>query len=442
MYNPGSWYGFTLLSNVSIRLVTVFIIADGNCSQMSLGNLQKAWLRLRQFIAVAELMGLPKTFQTVQQNKARGLPNDEVQLQRAQLWESLSAADGLSGMVINLPPAINPYRLIKAPILSPNGEVVPRAYLGKLTEITTKIQYDDTGIAHGSTGDLYASVLELDRQLQALYTQTPKSWWVQKADHVEADQVVQFLHFCVKMRIHLSFAMRQDLDKEHIYSRLACTDACESIAERYQFLRRELPAGIFICQLLDLQAFTATVVLLLTSHNSTSMDRSMSSMNRAKVDGLVARFVKTMEENFTMNPGFGFAQHGVAAIRSLNKLLQQDRESSDLQELSLKIPLLGKVHIRRNSALRAPKPASFQAPVSSGPWTSNELVVSLGGAQPQNNLDTQMESFQAQGQFQWDPVSWSVEDHFEDFFQDPLIAGGANQFDMWQDSQGDFNFSG
>jgi hypothetical protein len=346
-------------------------------------------------------------------------------------------------MVINLPPAINPYRLTKAPILSPDGEILPRAYLGKLTEITTKIQYDDTSMAHGSMGDLYASVLELDRQLQALYAQTPKSWWAQNSDHVKADHVVQFLHFCVKMRIHLSFAMRQDLNKEHIYSRLACTDACESVAERYQFLRRELPAGIFICQILDLQAFTATAVLLLTSHNSTSMDRSTPSMNRAKVDDLVARFVKTMEENSTINPGFGFAQHGVAAIRSLNKLLQQDNEGSDLQELSLKIPLLGKVHIRRNSTSRALNPASFQAPISSGSWTSNEPVIPLGGAQPPNNLDTQMAStFQAQEQFQWDPLSWSVEDHFEDFFQYPLMAGGANQFAMWQDSQGDFNFHG
>lgn len=410
---------------------------------MILGNLQKAWLRLRQFVAIAELMGLPKTFQIVQLNKSRGLPNEEIQLQRAQLWESLSAADGLSGMVINLPPAINPYRLIKAPILSPDGKVVARAYLGKLTEITTKIQYDDTSVAHGSTGDLYAAVLELDRQLQALYTQTPKSWWALNADHVKADHVVQFLHFCVKMRIHLSFAMRQDLDKEHIYSRLACIDACESIAERYQFLRQELPAGIFICQLLDLQAFTATVVLLLTSHNSASMDRSMSSTNRAKVDGLVSRFVKTMEANFTLNPGFGFAQHGVAAIRSLKKLLEEDGESSDLQELSLKIPLLGKVHIRRNSASRVPNSAPPQVPITAGPWISNEHIIPPGGAQPSNSLDAQMEStFPAQEQFQWDPLSWSVEDHFDDFFEDPLIVGDVNQFAMWQDGQGDFNFSG
>lgn len=350
-------------------------------------------------------MGLPRSSETYQPNGSSGQDNDEMQLQRAQLWESLCSADGLSGMILNLPCASQYQRSYSLP-LAVDGVIQPQAYLIRLMHISTKIQYRD----EGSSAELYASTLELDRQLNSLISQTPKSWWAISFRKLQAEDVVQFVHYCVKMRIHLSCAMRRDTGDEYIYSRLACKDACESAVERYQFLRQELPSNIFISQALDLQAFTATVVIILTSYSS--RDRLSPRINSA-----VAQVINIMEDKSRNSAGFNFALCGASTIRSLEKLLQDD-ETSGLQELTLRVPLLGKVHVRRNSHESKKAEAQF-IPHDQGlpPLASAPL---------------------AQGECQWDSLSWSIEDRYGDFFQAALNAGGVDQFAMWENGYSTF----
>ncbi|KAF4636268.1 hypothetical protein G7Y89_g1818 [Cudoniella acicularis] len=415
--------------------------------QMSQGNFQKAWLRLRHFIAIAEIMGLPKAFQAAQLNASNGPTGNEMQLQKAQLWQSLCAADGLAGMVINLPACTSLYQQTKTQALVIDSVVQPRVYLSRLTDVTTKIQYrDDMTTTQGSSAELYASVLELDRQLKVLASETPKSWWVVNVQHVESDHVVQFWHYCISMRVHLSFAMRQDPGELYTYSRLACMEACESVLERYQFIRRDLPTGIFISQALDLQAFTATVVLLLTSHILSYKDRSNFGIVKTKVDSVVAQTIKLMDEKAKDLAGFKIAQHGVTTIRSLIRLLQKDDEVSNVQELTLKIPLLGKVHIRRNSYTsqtpKKNKQPSFSIPSNLALRRLNERLTSEEYGHPPPNVDGHLESVaRSQGEWQWDPLSWSIEDNYEDFFQDSLMSEDIDQFPMWPNNYSGFQLN-
>jgi hypothetical protein len=413
---------------------------------MSQGNFQKAWLQLRHIIALAELMGLPKAFQIIQQNRANGLADDETQLQRAQLWDIICAADGLSGMILNLPPCTRPYQQAKAQELAVDGVIQPGAYLGRLTDITTKIQYRDDISTRQGCHEAYASVLELDRKLRALASQTPKDWWTTNTENVKSDHVVQFLHHCTNMRVHLSFAMRQDPSDHFIYSRLACKEACESVAQSYQLLRRQLPSGIFLSHNLDLQAFTAAVVLLLTSHSSPYTNRSNLRISKTKVDGAVAKVITLMDEKAKVTGGSKFAQHGVATIRSLINLLQQDDEASELQELTLKVPLLGKIHIRRRSSTSRVSTAnnlpSFLVPLNSGAENPNEHFALQEQGQLQINGDSHMASAnQMQAEWQGDPLSWSIEGHYEDFFQDALMGEEIDPFSVWQNNYTGFQFN-
>ncbi|KFY35056.1 hypothetical protein V494_06245 [Pseudogymnoascus sp. VKM F-4513 (FW-928)] len=375
--------------------------------QISHGNFQKGWLHLRHYISIAELMGLPRSAGAYHSSGSNGQGNDETQFQRAQLWESLCSADGLSGMIVNLPCA-SQYQQSNSLPLVVDGVVQPRAYLIRLMNISTKIQYRD----EGSIAELYASTLELDRQLNMLVSQVPKSWWALSLGKIQTEHVVQFLHYCVKMRIHLSFAMRRDTGDEYIYSRMACRDACEFAVERYQFLRQALPSNIFICQALDLQAFTATVVIILTSYSL--RDRLSPRTNSA-----VAQVIDIMEEKSNGAVGFDFALCGASTIRSLKRLLQDD-DVSGSQELTLRVPLLGKVHVRRNShgSKRDAEPPQF-IPQDQG-------VPPLASIPP------------AQGEYQWDSLSWSIDDRYEDFFQAALNAGSVDQFAMWENGYNAF----
>jgi len=424
-----SCYGAALFSTVSVFYQYFAPQTDKLDSQMSSGNLKRAWLRLRHFIAVAELMGLPKTYQTVQHNKVNGVHSDETQLQRAELWEALSSTDGLAGMVINLPPCSSPYQQARHAALTVDGVIQTRAYLSRLVDITTRIQYDDMSTTQISIGEFYTSVLELDKQLHVLASQTPKSWWTEKTDHVTPNQIVRFMHHCVKMRVHLSFSMRQDLGKEYAYSRLACTDACEAVAEYYQLLRRELPTGIFICQILDLQ--------VLTSYSSPSAEQLRVRFNKARVDKLVSGVVDVMHQKSTVRPGSNFAQHGVTTIKALRGLLEQDDNGPQVQELTLKIPLLGKVYIRCNDSKQTRIPTIAQRPASSGFLMSNNQVAFHGHNQPPHVPDNVVApTFQAREDFHWDPLSWSIDSTIDDMFQDPLMAENLDDLATWQDAQG------
>jgi hypothetical protein len=170
-------------------------------------------------------------------------------------------------MFLNLLPGTRRYEQTGVQPLIVDGVVQTRAYLTRLTDIAAKIQHLDDIDTPGSA-ELYATALELARELRVLAFQTLKLWWVTDADHVKPDHLVQFLHYCIVMRVHLPFVVRQNPGEEYFYSRLACMDACEAVAQRYQFLRRMLPPRFFLGQILDLQAFTATTVLLLTTHSS------------------------------------------------------------------------------------------------------------------------------------------------------------------------------
>ncbi|PCG95433.1 Hypothetical protein PENO1_073540 [Penicillium occitanis (nom. inval.)] len=407
--------------------------------QLSQGNLQKAWLRLRHFIAVAEVMGLPNAYLISPYNQENGSHGYETQLQRAKLWQSLCFADGISGVVLNLPPSISPYQRPNLQPLVIDGAIQPQAYIGRLIEITTKIRYrDSTHMARGSKAELYASVLELDGELKVLAAETPKSWWVRSVKHSIPDHLVQFLHWCINMRIHLAFTMRNDSDEDYSYSRMVCGDACESVTEHYRHLRQELPSGIFLSRCLDLQAFIATVVLLLTSHSSPCTDSPNLRISKVKVNRIVTQTIEVMDERSKNTAVSHFAQHCVTSIRSLKELLQQNDGGSDAQEMTLKIPLLGKVHIRRNRNRTQTQDTRNQPCLhftgNPGSWTPNEqwLATQEHSYIPPCMDKSTVSSFQEPEELPWDPLSWCIEDQFENFFQDALMVDGTDLFATWE----------
>lgn len=416
-------------------------ITDCDYSQMSQGNLRKAWLRLRHFISIAELMGLPNACQAVQFGQGGGSGDYGTHLQRAQLWQSFCSADGISGVVLNLPPSISPYQRPKPQALVVDGVVQPQAYIGRLIEITTKIQYrDNTNITRDSSAGLYASALELDRELKVLASQTPKPWWNRSEEDVKPDHLVQFVHCCINMRIHLPFAMRKDPDEEYFYSRLTCKDACESVTEHYLFLRRELPSGIFLCRCLDLQAFIATVILLLMSNSSPCTDLPNLQIEKVKINSVITQIIEIMYTKSKNTAISHLAQHCVNSIRSLKELLEADFDGSQRQELTLRIPLLGKVHIRRNTyrftVPNTQEQHSYELPASSGSRKPSEQLLTTQEhiCTPLNFNNHMAPNLEALNEPPWDPLSWCIEDQWEDFFRDAIMADEIDQFATWENN--------
>jgi hypothetical protein len=131
--------------------------------------------------------------------------------------------------------------------------------------------------------------------------------------------------------------------------------------------------------------------------------------------------------------GSDFTRNGLATIQSLNRLLQHDDNEAHMQELTLKVPLLGKVHIRRNTLTSEQPPEAMNPPLPSQLclWKPKEQIVPhqyvpppLGTLPP----NTYAPAALPVREWQWDPFSWSIEDNQENFFQATFMAESFDQF--------------
>ncbi|OCT48023.1 putative C6 finger domain protein [Cladophialophora carrionii] len=403
--------------------------------QISQGNFHKAWIRVRHCIALAELLGLSRLPQGSQHNHAGRTQEERSQYHRIQLWEFMCSGERLSGMLVNRPPISRRLEDPSAQPLIVNGIVQTQIYLKRLTDTTAKFHtLDDPVVTHGASAQAYASALELDRELRVLASETPKSWWEQDATEVKAAHLCQMLHYYFVMRVHLPFTVRQGLGEANIYSRLTCLNACEEVAQRYQGLRRLLPSGIFLSPIMDLQALTATVVLLLASHGGAGNNRIELQANNARVQETAAQVLRVMEEKSGDAAGSSFARQGANAIRSLNALLQRSDGAAGSNQLSLKVPLLGNINIRRN--INPPPAASTgnQQPAQLMPGTGlwdpiQHPAAQLFDGAALNQLQVAPSTMQEQANWQWNPLSWSIEDNS---FQDAFMIDNLDQLGMWQ----------
>ncbi|KAJ5194906.1 uncharacterized protein N7498_008344 [Penicillium cinerascens] len=336
---------------------------------------------------------------------------------RTQLWVLICVADGLLGIITSLPPVTSLHKQAKDQTIISNGTVQSRIYLSRLIEIAGKIQnLDDMNTAYGSSTDLYTPSLELIRELKSLASQTPEHWWLRDPGHVKPENIVQFIHYYLVMRAHLPFIMRQASGEEFLYGLCTCMDACESVVQRYQELRGALPPGFFLAGMLDLQAFTATVILLLTSHStshsSPSTTRFKLRIDKPKIESEMRKVIKLMRERSNGTCGSRLAQDNVTTLCSLIELLQENDNSDQEHQLTLRVPLLGKLHVRRK-----PQPGElrlFQGSSEQGINKPNEQLApaALG-------TDASMGTALAvEEDLQWDNLSWCIENIHENFLQD------------------------
>ncbi|KAL4944146.1 hypothetical protein BDV06DRAFT_210528 [Aspergillus oleicola] len=400
--------------------------------QMGRGNPQKAWLKLRHVIALAELMGLPKTAQSFRMKKATGASHDTLGNEKVQLWDLLATVDRLSGLLLNLPPYTRRYQLSGHQPLIVNGAVDASVYLSRLMDITPKIHdLEDLVTSEGPTTKLYTSALEIAREARDLASQPPKDWWtISVTDDLKPKHIIQYMHYCVAIKAHLPVALRQDRSDEYLYSRLACMDACEWLAHRYRFIRQRLPDGFFTLELLDLQAFAAMASLLLLTHSCPSPDIGTFQIDKSRLEDVVMQVVELMEEK-SKGVGSEFAERGANSLRALRNLLQQEpSDAASVQELTFNVPLLGKIHVRRNVPAQplVPQQSSDMAPRSTG-WTPQPQMAPAAYSAPLTT-GTYMQDpiLQTQGgsNMQWEPLSWSIEDG-DNLLEDAFMAESFDQ---------------
>lgn len=223
-----------------------------------------------------------------------------------------------------------------------------KQYLLELSSVAMRVQDLDESYAFGqSKTDIYEKVLSLDKDIRSLKSSTPRTWWNEYNATFSGDHLVQFWHYYLLVRTHVHSAMSNDDHDQYSYSRSICTDACHNLAQRYGYVRQNLPPGFFVCRIIDMQIFSAAIFLILScyGHSVTPNSRNISLTAEQEEQQLasVQYILKTME-SVSGQVSSEFAKEAAGAIRSLLSLLGNPAAAQS-HGLTLRIPLLGKVHI-------------------------------------------------------------------------------------------------
>jgi hypothetical protein len=366
---------------------------------------------MRRVIALAELLGLPRTSMAMTSQQELPIitphvdqPNSSPSLVRfwrkkAEVWESLCAIDRITSMMWSLPLTTINYPLPKRPIVDSQGQVDPQSYLYSLADIASRVLELDNMYSSGRPlMELFNAVIGTDQQLRLLTSLTPKNWRKIHWPELSIDTILQYCHQYLTVRTHLQLALRYgDEGQEFAFNFTTCLDACQELARRYVSMRPILPVGFCFNRVFDVQVFTATVFLLLASYRiTTGGSRNSLQAVDVNVTTALADQVVGMMDFAAHRSGGDFARQAGDAIRSLSSLLQQP-QALESQKITLNLALVGRIHVsRRSNAARTVEEQPR------GPW---QTTMSTNGCTPA----AQAVSFRSSDLDLMDSVSYSME---------------------------------
>ena len=320
--------------------------ADCSSRQLVRARIKKVWLLLRRIIALAELIGLPRAASTI-----ATLPNPDQATERqkaaAQLWQSICVTDRISGMMLNLPCGTSAYPFPKPEVVfSPEGKLYPNALFSSLAGIAQRVlEIDDLHISGAKDSLIFEKVLATDAELRTISTIAPVEWWSMPTAQLSVDHVLQYWHQYFTIRTHLATAMKSKPGDQYAYSRSVTMEASRSVGLRYTQLRSKLPPAFFAGRILDLQALTATVFLLHSVYSHSAVQQPTPGSETAQDLDLVQKVTMQMEAVGKQLSG-DVARQGSKALKSmLDHFANPNAVGS--RSLTLRVPMLGKVHINR-----------------------------------------------------------------------------------------------
>jgi len=335
-------------------------------------DIRKMWIRLRRIISLAELIGLPRAAKSV------ATAATQHHKSAAALWESICVVDRLAGMMFNLPSATKAYPMSYKNLVSANGEVDVQVYIGRLTEIALSVQdLDSIPTSEQQDWDQMSKVFAIDEQLRTLNDLPPAAWWSPPAGYMTPERLVQCWSAYFTVRTHLRLALADDERGRFRLSYNTCLSASQNMARRYIDLRPLLPSGFFASRVTDFQILTAAVFLIFDC--SKVMSGSRQAPPQLNASSIIVEQLADALKTASLRAGGDFAAKAVVAIRSLQTLMQGPLSNDGQKDMTLNVPMLGKISVsRRNHPVQ---PEHVHATQTITGWEHS------GGA-PQDNVQS------------------------------------------------------
>ncbi|KAK5071724.1 hypothetical protein LTR64_004498 [Lithohypha guttulata] len=331
---------------------------------INLGRPRRSWLLYHRAIAFGQLLGLHRL--TVRRPKR---PDTEYYRQ-LMVWTHLVMGDRYLSLVLGLPysvaEAFVSASIAEAAVIAQES-AAGEAYLARMAPILTKLIDRN----QSPTTMPYSHSLNLDREVDELYATTPKHWWTVERlpntaieEHFDRLQA-QFFHYQTKVLLHMPFMLRSSSDKLYQYSHATCLDAARHMIRYFDALRGADSVGPHICKLLDFQAFTAAMLLILNicgynSHIRGTLPQQPDLEQDQEDSALIDRTI-TLLRVAANEPGGVVASQCAKALEYLGRVRSGkcDQEKACKDSCQIAIPYFGTISIGLGKHFVPIKPGTY-----------------------------------------------------------------------------------
>lgn len=327
--------------------------------QINLGRPRRAWILMRRAVGFAQMLGLHRSFTTPKAEKTF-----EVQRQQS-LWFHLCQNDNYLALLLGLPYSIDqkfcqPPRDLLESKTTGEGE----GFLLRVTPIIAKIVDRNQSPQKMP----YSTTLNIDAELEELKTSLSRTFSPINEDGVTLNEfydrlIAQFIYNQIRQLLHLPFMLKSTSDTKYKHSYNAALDSSRQMIMLYRDLRSDHPVGPFICKLIDFQAFTASMLILLNnlgySQNQADMSSDAETSDQENRDWELVYHTISILNRCSSEAGGIVAAQSAKALKMFAKARHGcDNEDKDGDTAKVVIPYFGTITIGAGRNFKMPKTAT------------------------------------------------------------------------------------
>lgn len=303
---------------------------------LNMGKPRRAWTTVRSAAESAILQGMHRLSK-----------HSDARLR--YLWEMIWQCDRLASAILGAPAYLsNAHPSI---IAGPTGDSTMEQIAFQVFKLTGEVIERDQNHAHNPN---YATTVQLDEDCTAIRPTMPAEWF-DLAWQAELSlgmfynlQGIKMKYLMLVKDIHLPWMLKSTTEPRYQHSRTATLEASRDFINEYEVLRSNPHTEYINCELMDFQAFSATIILIvgLLTQPASSRNPCKEARDWALVDKVIHYLARIAER----------LQCSVAAqsFQSLEHLKKACRgDAGVLEKYEVVIPFFGQVRISRAEPIQS-----------------------------------------------------------------------------------------
>lgn len=257
----------------------------------NLGRPRKAWLMNRRAIELAQLAGLH--ISTAKEPHS----NDKLYDRRLKLWTVIALNDRFLCLILGLPSAISDkyFRPQAERRLKMENNNLESYFLRLCLVMGPMIDRNQDDPADMSIAETLRLEQELENQARAM----PEDLWKPSAHDKELSifeqmerLVLPFMYHFMRATLHLPFMLKSNVNRQYRYNHESALESARDCLIAYNKLRSWDRMNPFICRMIDFQAFSMTMLIVINimgySDEAPNHSPEQDELDWALVDATIA----------------------------------------------------------------------------------------------------------------------------------------------------------